>query len=75
MPVYKKVQELIRNNAIGTVRFAQASFGYPIMGIDRIKNKEMGGGALLDLGIYPLQAVLAAFDDQMPAKVSVSGCL
>ena len=47
MPVYKKLKELIDSEAIGTVRFAQATFGYPIIGIERINKPEMGGGALL----------------------------
>ena len=47
MPVYKKLKEIIDSGAIGTVRFAQATFGYPIIGIERILKPEMGGGALL----------------------------
>ena len=52
MPVYAKITDLIKSGEIGTVRFAQASFGYDIIGIDRINDPKMGGGALLDLGIY-----------------------
>ena len=62
MTVYKKLKELIESNAIGKLRFAQvssqqnstdglkifqAAFGYPIMGIERIADPKMGGGALL----------------------------
>lgn len=50
LPTYRKVQDALKNGEIGTVRFAQSNFGYNIMGIDRIKNPDMGGGALLDIG-------------------------
>jgi len=75
MPVYKKLKELVDTKAIGTVRFAQATFGYPIMVHERIKQPQMGGGALLDLGCYAVQAVLAAFGDQEPERVEASGTL
>lgn len=75
MPVYKKLKELIESGSIGTVRYAQVSFGYPIMGIERIRNPEQGGGALLDLGIYSVQGVLAAYLDAEPDDISISGTL
>ena len=50
LPTYKKAQELIKNGDIGNVKFAQSSFGYPIMRVERVANKNMGGGALLDIG-------------------------
>jgi len=75
IPTYKKVKSAIKNGEIGTVRFAQSAMGYNIMGIDRIKKKEMGGGALLDLGIYSVMAVLVAFGDEEPLEISANGTL
>lgn len=75
LPTYRKVQDALKNGEIGTVRFAQSNFGYNIMGIDRIKNPDMGGGALLDIGIYALQAVLLGYNDEEPVDMSVSGTL
>jgi len=73
LPTYKKVKSMLRNGDIGTVRFAQSSFGFPIMVHDRIKEKSMGGGSLLDLGVYSVMAVLLAFNDEEPLEVSASG--
>lgn len=39
---------------------------------DRIKNLEMGGGALLDLGCYPIQFALMVFGEA-PHKIVASG--
>ena len=50
MKYRRTVRGSLEKGAIGTVRYAQVTFGYPIMGIERIRNPEQGGGALLDLG-------------------------
>ena len=51
-----KVRELVKDGAIGEVRMVQADFGFRA-GFDpksRLFNPELGGGALLDVGIYCL---------------------
>ena len=52
LPSFAKANEIIRSGLLGEIRFVQASFGYPISEIERIKNPQMGGGGLLDLGVY-----------------------
>ncbi|GAA1383688.1 Gfo/Idh/MocA family protein [Catellatospora chokoriensis] len=56
LPSTLKIQELIADGAIGEVVAVQAAFG---IGLDpepshRLRNPELGGGALLDLGVYPI---------------------
>ena len=55
-PQTREVERLLRAGAIGRVKSIQASFGidgaYPASG--RILNNELGGGAILDLGCYPV---------------------
>jgi predicted dehydrogenase len=51
--------DLLREGAIGTVRSIQASFGFSLpnpQGNIRM-NPELGGGALLDAGSYPLSLI------------------
>lgn len=50
---------LLRDGAIGTVRSVQASFGFTLSNpLDNIRMKpELGGGALLDAGSYPLSLI------------------
>lgn len=56
MPTTLKTMELIKSGAIGKVLGVRADFGfkaiYDVEG--RLYNKALGGGALMDIGIYPL---------------------
>jgi len=56
MPTILKAYDLIQAGAIGRVRLVRADFGFPapFNPDGRLFNKELGGGALLDIGIYPL---------------------
>ena len=51
-----RVVELIADGAIGAVTGVQADFGVagPFPPEHRMRNAALGGGALLDLGIYPI---------------------
>ncbi|MET8762090.1 Gfo/Idh/MocA family oxidoreductase [Lentzea sp. NPDC004782] len=55
-PLIRKVHEAVRNGEIGEVRSVRATFGFahPFDANDRLWAKEAGGGALLDLGVYPV---------------------
>ncbi|NUS56135.1 MAG: Gfo/Idh/MocA family oxidoreductase [Streptomycetaceae bacterium] len=55
-PLIQRVQATVESGALGDVRSVSASFGFP-MPYDpahRLWNPALGGGALLDLGIYPV---------------------
>ncbi len=55
-PLFEKVRELIVSERIGSVIELRADFGnvVPYDGAHRVWNPELGGGALLDIGVYPL---------------------
>jgi NDP-hexose-3-ketoreductase len=51
------VAKLVADGVIGEVREFEAVFGIPALPPADIRNRpELGGGALLDLGVYPLRA-------------------
>jgi predicted dehydrogenase len=56
MPLMQKVKEMINSGVIGEVRMITADFGYPSAynPENRFFNLQLGGGALLDRGVYPL---------------------
>lgn len=56
LPAYQEVQRILASGEIGTPRQVVADFGFAAQfGPEhRIFNPDLGGGALLDLGIYPL---------------------
>ncbi len=53
-PQARRVVELIRSGAIGTVKMIYATYGFnvPFDRDGRIYNKGLGGGAILDVGCY-----------------------
>ncbi|MEU8567615.1 Gfo/Idh/MocA family oxidoreductase, partial [Streptomyces pathocidini] len=55
-PIVRRMMELVREGAIGEVRMIQADFGFAgkFDPANRMRNPELGGGALLDLGVYPV---------------------
>jgi len=62
--------ELVRSGKIGQIVSIDASFTFPasIEGNYRL-SKEMGGGAIFDIGVYPLHAIAAFVGDS--AKVEI----
>lgn len=54
LPINKKVKQLVDEGLIGEVRLLQADFGFkaPFDRNSRLYDKNLGGGALLDVGIY-----------------------
>ncbi|MCQ2506144.1 MAG: Gfo/Idh/MocA family oxidoreductase [Lachnospiraceae bacterium] len=61
-PVYNKVLELVKNGAIGELKnvYADICCPNPYVPGSRLYEKELGGGACLDLGIYVLTYALGA---------------
>jgi predicted dehydrogenase len=55
-PLVRRAVELVRDGAIGEVRSVHADFGVggPIPAGHRLRDPAQGGGALLDLGVYPV---------------------
>ncbi|MFJ9677196.1 Gfo/Idh/MocA family protein [Streptomyces sp. NPDC101194] len=55
-PVIRRMTELVRDGAIGDIRTVQADFGFAgDFGPEhRLRDPALGGGALLDLGVYPV---------------------
>jgi predicted dehydrogenase len=57
LPAYRVLADLLDAGRIGNPLFAEADFGFrrPMDSTHRLFDRALGGGALLDLGIYPLQ--------------------
>ena len=54
LPAYVKLQEELKNNTIGDVYSVNVLFGENITS-DRVFKKELGGGSVLDIGVYCIQ--------------------
>jgi len=57
LPAYRALVDVIGEGRIGEPLLVEADFGFrvPVQPEHRLFNAELGGGALLDLGIYPIQ--------------------
>jgi predicted dehydrogenase len=55
-PLVRRLKALVDDGAIGEVRTVQADFGLagPFPSSHRLRDPHLGGGALLDLGVYPV---------------------
>ena len=65
MPSRYMIDSIIKEGKIGRVTSMCASLGYKISHKPRIVDPRLAGGALLDIGIYPLNFVLMAAGDAM----------
>ena len=53
-----KLRGLLASGAIGRLQLVQTAFGFPMSDLANIRyNRELGGGALMDAGSYPVSLV------------------
>ena len=86
LPAYVELRRLLGERVIGDVLLVEADFGFalPVDPAHRLYDLAMGGGCLLDLGIYPLQlatmvlgpaaSVAAAGISPRPASTTTRSC-
>ncbi len=54
-PQWHRVRSLVRDGRIGKVRALQSAFTFPVATPENVRNRlEYGGGALYDVGCYPI---------------------
>jgi xylose dehydrogenase (NAD/NADP) len=59
-----KVREVLRSGALGEIKAINATFRYPMTNAASIKLKpELGGGALYDVGCYPVNLIGLVTDE------------
>lgn len=57
MPSRAIVDRIVASGAIGELRSISANLCYPVSGKARMSDPAMAGGALLDVGVYPLNFI------------------
>ncbi|MCW2600274.1 MAG: hypothetical protein JWM02_2103 [Frankiales bacterium] len=74
-PLVQLMQLRVRDGHLGQVRSVHASFGFTAAAdpAGRLWNPDLGGGALLDLGVYTVDLARLLLGD--PDKVEVTGSL
>ncbi|XP_023188776.1 trans-1,2-dihydrobenzene-1,2-diol dehydrogenase-like isoform X2 [Xiphophorus maculatus] len=75
-PVSVEIRKLLAQEYIGEVKMVRADFGVPVLHVPKSFQKELGGGALLDLGIHCLQFINMVYNREKPESIQASGvCL
>ena len=70
MPMRHIIEDVIKSGIVGRPTMLTANFSCRICDVPRMKEPELAGGALLDLGVYPLNFAAMYFGSD---PVSVSG--
>lgn len=77
MPIYRRLRELVQSQALGDLKMIQMNFGsykdYDMT--NRFFNRNLAGGALLDIGVYALSFVrwfMSKTPDQISSQVKLA---
>lgn len=70
MPFSKTIRQLLDDGVIGTPKMLTAGLSYPVSHKERLMKPELAGGALLDLGVYPINFALMAFGNDIENIIS-----
>ena len=70
MPSRDMINKLIEDGVIGEVTSLTANLGYELSQVKRIWNPKLAGGALLDVGIYPLNFASMVLGDDVEETLS-----
>ena len=65
MPSRQMIDEILESGVLGTVTSLTANLGYVLPHVERMQNPQLAGGALLDLGVYPINFALMAFHEKV----------
>lgn len=72
MPSRKMIDEVVESGVIGKVTSLTANLGYVLPHIERMQKPELAGGALLDLGVYPINFALMVFHEEVERITSAA---
>jgi len=74
LPTFRKIFACIKEGEIGNITGIKADFGFqmPFDETSRLFNPELGGGSLLDIGIYPLLLATSCLGEPLEVKAFAS---
>lgn len=74
MPMAQELAQLCSREEVGKVWGLSANLFYPVEKVERIQRPELAGGALLDVGIYPLTFASIVMGDEI-ADITTSAIM
>ncbi|ETN61623.1 dimeric dihydrodiol dehydrogenase [Anopheles darlingi] len=73
-PSYAHLRERTVRGDLGRIESVEVQFGFPLTHVERVRMKSLGGGTVLDLGVYTIQVAMWAFQAE-PIRVDAAGQL
>jgi len=73
-PSYQYLRDQIDNGMLGEIQEVYITMGSPIAHVERMAKNELGGGTVLDLGVYTIQLCQWIFK-QPPKSIEATGTL
>ncbi len=70
-PLIERLRQELRYGSVGKVKVLNSNFTVPI----ELKDKDLGGGSLYDIGIYPIQLACLVFENERPLEIVATGGL
>lgn len=71
----EKIRALLKQQAIGNVVVVHADVGAPLQSTPKYVEKELGGGGLLNVGLYCVQLACMVFSGEKPESIVAFGFL
>ena len=65
MPSRKMIDDIIASGELGEIKMLTANLGYELTDKDRMLRPDLAGGALLDVGVYPINFARMIFGDKI----------
>ncbi|BDR54766.1 oxidoreductase [Bombiscardovia apis] len=75
MPSRDLLAQILSSETIGKIRAASASLCYPTTHKPRIVDPALGGGALLDVGVYSLNFIDMVFGGRQPKQMQTTAAM
>lgn len=71
-PQWQRIRSLVREGRIGTVKTLQSAFTFPVTNPANVRNRlDYGGGALYDVGCYPIVTARYVFEAEPERAVAL----
>ncbi|XP_068598588.1 trans-1,2-dihydrobenzene-1,2-diol dehydrogenase-like [Brachionichthys hirsutus] len=74
-PASVEIRRLLRQGEVGEVKVVRSELGLQLTHAPSAVEKELGGGAILDVGLYCMQFISMVLDGEKPESVQATGAL
>jgi len=74
-PAYERLREIVRSGQLGEITQVNVNFGFKAPETTNLRDKELGGGVMLPMGMYAIQFAQLVYGGAKPLAISALGHL